>query len=73
MMYRMPKLMRNWRAIEREGNWEDVDTEINEESKITADVSSLDEDGNLVDETFDTDQSIDMRQDSLQACRRRQR
>ena len=52
------------RAIEREGNWEDVDTEINEESKITADVSSLDEDGNLVDGDTDTDQSIDMRQDS---------
>ena len=52
------------RAIEREGNWEDVDTEINEESKITADVSSLDDDGNLVDGDTDTDQSIDMRQDS---------
>ena len=52
------------RAIEREGNWEDVDTEINEESKITADVSSLDEDGNPVDGDTDTDQSIDMRQDS---------
>ena len=52
------------RAIEREGNWEDVDTEINEESKITADVSSLDEDGNPVDGDTDTNQSIDMRQDS---------
>ena len=52
------------RAIEREGSWEDVDTAINEESKITADVSSLDKDGNLVDGDTDTDQSIDMRQDS---------
>ncbi len=52
------------RAIEREGNWEDVDSAINEESKITADVSSLDKNGNLVDGDTDIDQSIDMRQDS---------
>ena len=52
------------RAIEREGNWEDVDSAIGSESKITADVSSLDEEGNLVDGDSDTDQNIDMRQDS---------
>ena len=52
------------RAIEREGNWEDVDSAIGSESKITADVSSLDEEGNLVDGDADTDQNIDMRQDS---------
>ena len=52
------------RAIEREGNWEDVDSTIGSESKITADVSSLDEDGNLVDGDTDKDQNIDMRQES---------
>ena len=52
------------RAIEREGNCEDVDSAIGSESKITADVSSLDEEGNLVDGDADTDQNIDMRQDS---------
>ena len=52
------------RAIEREGNWEDVDSAIGSESKITADVSSLDEEGNLVDGDTDTDQNIDMRQES---------
>ena len=52
------------RAIEREGNWEDVDSAIGSEPKITADVSSLDEEGNLVDGDADTDQNIDMRQDS---------
>lgn len=52
------------RAIEREGNWEDVDNAIGSESKITADVSSLDEEGNLVDGDTDTDQNIDMRQES---------
>ena len=52
------------RAIERESNWEDVDSAIGSESKITADVSSLDEEGNLVDGDTDTDQNIDMRQES---------
>lgn len=52
------------RAIEREGNWEEVDSAIGPESKITADVSSLDEEGNLVDGDTDTDQNIDMRQES---------
>ena len=52
------------RAIEREGNWEEVDSAIGSESKITADVSSLDEEGNLVDGDTDTDQNIDMRQES---------
>lgn len=52
------------RAIEREGNWEDVDSAIGSESKIMADVSSLDEEGNLVDGDTDTDQNIDMRQES---------
>ena len=52
------------RAIEREGNWEDADSTIGSESKITADVNSLDEEGNLVDGDSDTDQNIDMRQDS---------
>ena len=52
------------RAIEREGNWEDVDSAIGSESKITADVNSLDEEGNLVDGDSDTDQNIDMRQES---------
>ncbi|MDA0843340.1 MAG: trigger factor, partial [Bacteroidetes bacterium] len=52
------------RAVEREGNWEDVDTAIEAESKIIADVSSLDEDGNLVEGDTDTDQNIDMRQES---------
>ena len=52
------------RAIEREGNWEDADSTIGSESKITADVNSLDEEGNLVDGDSDTDQNIDMRQES---------
>jgi trigger factor len=52
------------RAIEREGNWEEVDSAIGSESKITADVSSLDDEGNLVDGDTDTDQNIDMRQES---------
>jgi trigger factor len=52
------------RAVEREGNWEEVDTKIDAESKITADVISLDADGNPVEGDQDKDQTIDMRKES---------
>ncbi|MBO6535376.1 MAG: trigger factor [Balneolaceae bacterium] len=52
------------RTLEREGNWEDVDGKIDKESKIIADVDSLDDDGNVVEDEADKDQTIDMRQDA---------
>ncbi len=52
------------RTLEREGNWEEVDGKIDKESKVTADVVSLDDDGNVVEDEADNDQTIDMRQDA---------
>jgi trigger factor len=52
------------RTLEREGNWEDVDGKIDKESKVIADVVSLDDDGNVVEDEADNDQTIDMRQDA---------
>lgn len=52
------------RTLEREGNWEDVDGKIDKESKVVADVVSLDDDGNVVEDEADKDQTIDMRQDA---------
>ncbi len=52
------------RTLERSGNWEDVDDKAGEESQVIVDVASLDKDGNEVEDEKDTDQTIDLRQDS---------
>ena len=51
------------RSLERDGNWEDVDTKIDKNSKVIADVVSLDDEGNIIESEADEDQTIDMRQD----------
>ncbi len=51
------------RTLEREGNWEEVDTKITKDHKLIVDVISLDEDGNPVEGEEDKDQAIDLRQD----------
>ncbi len=51
------------RSLERDGNWEEVETKIDKNSKVIADVVSLDDAGNIVDSEADKDQTIDMRQD----------
>ncbi len=51
------------RTLEREGNWEDVDTKATKDSKLIVDVVTLDEEGNPVEGESDTDQVIDLRQD----------
>ena len=51
------------RSLERDGNWEEVETKIDKNSKVIADVVSLDDAGNMVDSETDKDQTIDMRQD----------
>ncbi len=51
------------RTLEREGNWEDVEEAADGNSKIIADVVSLDEKGNPVEGETDTDQVIDLRQE----------
>lgn len=52
------------RTLERQGSWEDVKTAINKDSKLVADVASLDDKGNEVEGELDVDQAIDLRQDS---------
>lgn len=48
-------------TLEREGNWEDVDTKATADSKVIVDVISLDEEGNPIEGDEDTDQVIDLR------------
>lgn len=52
------------RTQEREGNWEDVKTAANKDSKLVVDVVSLDDEGNVVESEADSDQVIDLREDS---------
>ncbi|MDZ7719716.1 MAG: trigger factor [Balneolaceae bacterium] len=52
------------RTLQRQGNWEEVDDEITEESRVTVDAVSLDEDGNPIEGEKDEDQKLDLRQDA---------
>ncbi|HCD51473.1 MAG TPA: trigger factor [Balneolaceae bacterium] len=52
------------RTLEREGNWEEVDEAATEDSKIIADVVSLDDEGKPIEAELDTDQTIDLREES---------
>lgn len=51
------------RSLERDGNWEDVDTKATDDSRLIVDVITLDHDGNPVDGDEDKDQVIDLRQE----------
>jgi len=51
------------RTLEREGDWENVDTKATKDSKLIVDVLSLDKDGNAIEGEADTDQAIDLRQE----------
>mgnify|MGYP006278717597 CR=1 FL=1 len=53
------------RMLEQQGTWEETDEEITEKSKVTADVTAMDEDGGLLEEETDEDQEMDLRQDEL--------
>ncbi|MDR9365478.1 MAG: trigger factor [Balneolaceae bacterium] len=52
------------RTLQRQGNWEEVEDEITEESRVTVDAVSLDEDGNPIEGEKDEDQKLDLRQDA---------
>lgn len=52
------------RTLQRQGNWEEVDDEITEESRVTVDAVSLDEEGNPIEGEKDEDQKLDLRQDA---------
>lgn len=53
------------RTLENQGNWEEIDSPAPENSKITADVVSLDADGNEIEGEKDIDQVIDLRQEAV--------
>lgn len=52
-------------ALEREGNWEEIEGPITEESKVTVDTKHLDENGEPIEAESDEDQVIDMRRDEF--------
>jgi trigger factor len=52
------------RTLKRQGNWEEVEEEITEESRVTVDAVSLDEDGNPIEGEKDENQKLDLRQDA---------
>jgi len=54
-------------ALEREGNWEEVEEPVTENSKVTVDAVHLDEDGEPIEGETDEDQVIDLRQDEFSA------
>ena len=52
------------RTLKRQGSWEEVDEEITEESRVTVDAISLDEDGNPIEGEKDENQKLDLKQDA---------
>jgi trigger factor len=51
------------RTLERQGNWEEVDGEITEESRVVVDAVTLDKDGNPIEGEKDENQKLDLRQE----------
>ncbi|MFP8489693.1 trigger factor [Gracilimonas sp. Q87] len=58
------------RTLEREGNWENVDEEATDESKLIVDVQTLDKEGNPIEDDVDEGQEIDLRQDGAEEFRK---
>jgi len=52
-------------ALEKEGNWEEVEEPITETSKVTVDTIHLDDNGEPIENESDEDQVIDMRQEEF--------
>ncbi|GAA5521662.1 trigger factor [Aliifodinibius salicampi] len=53
------------RQLEQQGNWEVVEEEITEESKVTVDATHLNEEGEPVEEETDEGQVIDLRKEEF--------
>lgn len=53
------------RILEQQGNWEEVEEEIAEESKVTVDAIHLDENGEPVEGEKDEDQVIDLQKEEF--------
>lgn len=56
-------------ALEQQGNWETVEEEVAEDSKVTVDAIHLDEEGEPVEGETDEDQVIDLRKEEFQRFR----
>ncbi|MEX2435422.1 MAG: trigger factor [Balneolaceae bacterium] len=57
------------RTLERQGNWEEVDGEITEESRVVVDAVTLDKEGNPVEGEKDENQKLDLRQEGAKDFR----
>lgn len=55
------------RALEREGDWEEVEEAVTEKTRVTVDAVHLDEEGNPTEGETDKDQVIDMRREEFKA------
>ncbi len=53
-------------ALEKEGNWEEVDEQITENSKVTVNTTHLDEKGEPIESESDEGQVIDLRKDEFE-------
>lgn len=58
------------RTLQRQGNWEEIEGEITEESRVTVDAVSLDEEGNPIEGEKDENQKLDLRQDAAEDFRK---
>ena len=57
------------RILENQGNWEEVDEEITEDSRVTVDVIHLDEEGEPAEGEKDEDQVINLRKEEFKEFR----
>lgn len=55
------------RALEQEGEWEEVDEEITEKNRVIVDALHLDENGDPIEGERDEDQEIDMRREEFKS------
>ncbi len=58
------------RTLERQGNWEEVDGEIEEDHRVTVDAQTLDEDGNPVEGEKDEDQVVNLSDEGAEEFRK---
>lgn len=54
-------------ALEHQGNWEETEGAVSENSRVTVDAIHLDEDGEPIEGEADEDQVIDMRKDEFES------
>lgn len=57
------------RTLERQGDWEEVDGEIEEEHRVVVDAQSLDEEGEPIEGELDEDQTLNLKDESAEEFR----